>query len=219
MYGIAEPLESVLQQTKFRCPNGECPFKGDFETLAVCSSCMNLTDKLLIKKVDPDKQLNISLSHSKGARSVVTRRGDPIVQYSLPNDLYLDNSISMTMKGTANPAEVITQDRLDWQQKAMPFPTPGPVNLLGETLLPDSIPAVTSHEDKVRGVLRFNELIIRVDDDDEDDEDSGEDRNEDQGEDDSDEESDEDEEDQKTTGTALFVSSRTRVNFSRRFHI
>ena len=44
-YGLVQQYDTVVQQTSFKCPSGNCTW-SPFESLAVCSVCNNLTDQL-----------------------------------------------------------------------------------------------------------------------------------------------------------------------------
>lgn len=118
MYGIVQPLLSVSQQLNFTCPTGDCNYE-EFESLSVCSVCENLSSRLFNVKAGGGARLNISLDSSNPAVEVTER---PVLQYRLPNGLYLDNSVSLTMLGTTNQSRSITYQDIDtlvWSQSVI----------------------------------------------------------------------------------------------------
>ena len=61
-YGLVQQYDTVVQQTSFKCPSGNCTW-SPFESLAVCSVCNNLTDQLTAYAAPNDLWTDLYLSH------------------------------------------------------------------------------------------------------------------------------------------------------------
>lgn len=97
--GLTHPDDLVTQQTKYNCPSGNCTW-DIFQSLAVCSACIDLTDRL-----------------SRVIVPYLTSYGDPInmTVYQLPNGLSLTSVFEedsphtwMTGFGTSNHSQSIS---------------------------------------------------------------------------------------------------------------
>jgi len=99
MYGIVQTLEAVTQQARFSCPTGNC-FYPDLPSLSVCSACHDFTPTLELVQVPDSSRLKITLVSPNAAAA----HNWNIARYRLllPSILGLDNSVSLTMSGTAN---------------------------------------------------------------------------------------------------------------------
>lgn len=118
MYGIVQPLAAVTQQLNFTCPTGDCNYEV-FDSLSVCSACEDISSRLHRVEADPAARLNITLDTSNPGVSITEQ---PVLQYRLPNGLYLDNSVSLTMFGTTNQSKTVTQQDIDtliWSQSVI----------------------------------------------------------------------------------------------------
>ncbi|MCJ1347113.1 hypothetical protein MMC31_005334 [Peltigera leucophlebia] len=119
-YGLSQPDSLISQQTQRSCSSGNCTW-DTFTSLAVCSGCNDLTNKIEIEKVNPDEYpLVFSLDISNDVileHSVTTK-------YRLPNGLSGDSSIQMTAYGTSNETESVSftsHDTLIWSMTMMNF--------------------------------------------------------------------------------------------------
>ena len=114
IYGITQELPMVYQQTKYRCPSGFCTYPS-FTSLAVCNECKDISSRLFQLEVDGAKRLNLSLD----SHATFAIRGDPVTQYHLPNGMWLDNTVALTMYGTANQSNSMAFQHIDsliWSQ-------------------------------------------------------------------------------------------------------
>lgn len=118
-----QPYDVLVQQTSFACPTGNCTW-NPFESLAICSTCNNLTSQL-VKYSEPsylynDLQKRIAISYlTKNATSLQLPNGLYVnnvnrVPYHQPED-YPGNTLSeaveaifMTSFGTANASRTNT---------------------------------------------------------------------------------------------------------------
>jgi hypothetical protein len=115
MYGIVEPLVSVSQQASVNCPSGRCTYP-EFSSLSVCSACQDLSSTLTFVEAPDTTRLNISFDKSNPA---VVANPWNLIRYYLANGLYLDNTVGLTMFGTANASKSIAfqdKDTLIWSQ-------------------------------------------------------------------------------------------------------
>lgn len=115
MYGAVQDLQAVSQQVNFSCPSGSCIYPP-FESLSVCSRCEDLASKISVVEAPYRELLNISLDTTNSA---AVAKNENIVQYRLPNGLYLDNSAGLTMLGTVNASKSISFQAIDsliWSQ-------------------------------------------------------------------------------------------------------
>lgn len=116
-YGLSQPDSLISQQTQRSCSSGNCTW-DTFTSLAVCSGCNDLTNK--IENVNPDEYplaAYLGLSNALTVEQAVT-------QYRLPNGLSGDGSIQMTAYGTSNETESVSftsHDTLIWSMTMMNF--------------------------------------------------------------------------------------------------
>lgn len=121
LYGISQPDDRVTQQTKQSCPTGNCTW-APFRSLAVCSACNNLTDRLERGFSKMGAPLDIFLDpEPSGADALINTH--PNTEYRLPNGLLLDNmeyqncTTYMTGYGTSNASKSLSfssKDTLLW---------------------------------------------------------------------------------------------------------
>ena len=94
-FGLTQPDTPVVRQTKYQCPSGNCTW-DPFQSLAVCSGCTDLTDRLN----------RISLSDLESSRNET--------MYKLPNSLVLrswdiaPSFVLMTGFGTGNASQSVS---------------------------------------------------------------------------------------------------------------
>lgn len=74
--GLTQPDTSVAQQTNHNCPSGNCTW-DIFQSLAVCSACTDLTDRLI--KITVSFKTTCFNTHVN------------LIVYRLPNGLDLTN--------------------------------------------------------------------------------------------------------------------------------
>lgn len=84
-YGLVQQYDTVVQQTSFKCPSGNCTWSS-FESLAVCSVCNNLTDQLTAYAAP--NNLWVDLNPSQNPFTYVTPNATTI---RLPNGLFINN--------------------------------------------------------------------------------------------------------------------------------
>ncbi|MCJ1438974.1 hypothetical protein MMC27_008364 [Xylographa pallens] len=84
LYGLVEPIKSVVQQTLFTCPSGNCSW-DKFKSLAVCSACKNVSQILI--KASGWRGVLFDYLEADNAAAIA----GPMTEYSLPNGLYIDN--------------------------------------------------------------------------------------------------------------------------------
>lgn len=115
-FGLSQNLSDVSQQAPFACPSSNCTFPP-FTSLHVCHSCADLTPRITRGEADPRDRLNITLDPTAPGAAIADN--DPIVRYSLPNGLYLDNSADLTSLGTTNASLTLAHHNLTtliWSQ-------------------------------------------------------------------------------------------------------
>lgn len=139
LYGLEQPIHSVMQQVNFKCPTGNCTWPS-FESLAVCNRCTNLEGNLQPISTHGSQASFLDKDSTNYTRSVLSFLNG--TAFRLPNGLYLDNaneleygghswagSVWMTMLGTANASETIKAQEIDtliWSMsmiRARPDPT------------------------------------------------------------------------------------------------
>ena len=109
--GLTQPDTLVAQQTKYNCPSGNCTW-DTFQSLAVCSACIDITDRL-IRNIVPFVRLTTCFDTPVN-----------LTVFSLPNGLNLTNVLEkeppiawMTGFGTGNESQSISfgsKDTLIW---------------------------------------------------------------------------------------------------------
>lgn len=127
LYGLDQPLESVVQQGAFQCSTGNCTWPA-YESLAICNRCTNLDKQL--KRLTTDGALYVSLETDNGAAAATKDGG---TGFRLPNGLFIDNAngwvysepidkganagiygaVMMTTFGTGNASETVSMQDLD----------------------------------------------------------------------------------------------------------
>ncbi|KAL8916282.1 MAG: hypothetical protein Q9172_006372 [Xanthocarpia lactea] len=112
LYGVSQPDYRVTQQTNRSCPSANCTWTP-YQSLAVCSACNDLTDRLERGFSDKGAPLDIFLDPtSSGAYALENTK--PNTEYRLPNGLVLDNmedqksTTYMTGYGTSNSSESLS---------------------------------------------------------------------------------------------------------------
>ncbi|KAK5653985.1 hypothetical protein OQA88_7661 [Cercophora sp. LCS_1] len=133
MYGLIQPLAAVSQQANFSCPSGNCTYP-EFASLAVCSACADISNLITIDQVSSGSRMNISLD-----RTVTPPSADrtTITRYSLPNDLRLDNSLLLSLRGTTNASRSLAFPGLEtliWSQTILRHPPSTNTTYLGSSL-------------------------------------------------------------------------------------
>lgn len=83
LYGLNEPLNRVSQQLPVHCPTQNCTWPKSYESLAICSSCKDLSGQL--KRSEVNSQLASLLEVDNGAATA-----SPGAKFALSNGLYLD---------------------------------------------------------------------------------------------------------------------------------
>lgn len=117
-YGLSQPNSLISQQTQRSCPSGNCTW-DTFTSLAVCSSCNDLTNQIEKKDLGMTGPLSMYLDTTNPGALV-----GQITEYRLPNGLTGDSSILMTAYGTGNETESISftsHDTLIWSMTMMNF--------------------------------------------------------------------------------------------------
>jgi hypothetical protein len=127
LFGLDQPLKNVLQQGAFNCPAGNCTWP-EYESLAICNSCVDITDKL------ERHATNIGLYGllaTDNPALAVTFEGN--TAFRLPNGLFIENdngwvynedidkgandgvygAVMMTTLGTSNASETVSMQDLD----------------------------------------------------------------------------------------------------------
>lgn len=133
LFGLDQPLKNVIQQGTFNFPTGNCTWP-EYESLAICSSCVDITDKL------ERHTTNIGLSAllaTDNPAARVTYGGN--TAFRLPNGLFIENdngwvytedvneganddiygAVMMTTLGTGNASKTVSMQDLDTQIWAM----------------------------------------------------------------------------------------------------
>ncbi|KAL8646157.1 MAG: hypothetical protein Q9226_006990 [Calogaya cf. arnoldii] len=112
LYGISQPDDRITQQTNQSCPSANCTWTP-FQSLAVCSACNDLTDRLERGFSDKAAPLDIFLDPELYGASAL-KNTNPNTEYRLPNGLSLDNmehqnsTTYMTGYGTSNASESLS---------------------------------------------------------------------------------------------------------------
>lgn len=127
LFGLDQPLKNVVQQGAFNCPTGNCTWP-EYESLAICNSCVDITDKL------ERHTTNIGLSAllaTDNPAARVTFGGN--TAFRLPNGLFIENdngwvytedvnegdnddiygAVMMTTLGTGNASKTVSMQDLD----------------------------------------------------------------------------------------------------------
>ncbi|KAI9167933.1 hypothetical protein HJFPF1_04074 [Paramyrothecium foliicola] len=137
-FSLTSLQRAVEQQAQFDCPGTDCNF-DEFESLAVCSQCVDLNSRL----ERHNNGTGYQLSDYKWDQSSARMSPNSTV-YRLPNGLFLDNidndygvgdnMVYMTTSGTADPERSVAMGHIDtliWSQSmiralADPFASTGP---------------------------------------------------------------------------------------------
>lgn len=112
LYGLTNSLESVKQQTSYKCLSGNCTYPLS-ETLAVCSKCNDVGSSVKTSKKQ-DTPGVIMLDQSNLASTVAN-----LTRFQLPNGAWIDNGdgldpwLLMTWFGTANQSRTVSMQNLD----------------------------------------------------------------------------------------------------------
>ena len=117
-YGLSLSDASISQQTQRSCPFGNCTW-DTFRSLAICSACNDLTDRILKKDKGLTEPLAVGLDTTNGATYLAQ-----VTEYQLPNGLRGDDSTLMTAYGTGNQTDSISfasHDTLIWSIAIMNF--------------------------------------------------------------------------------------------------
>ncbi|KAK0644331.1 hypothetical protein B0T16DRAFT_309500, partial [Cercophora newfieldiana] len=129
-YGLAQPLEAVSQQTSYACSTANCTYP-DFTSLSVCNSCKDLSSQISHRQADVGNRLSFTLDRSNFGVFV-----DPtikfVLEYHLPNGLYIDNSVNLAMLGTAHPSHTVSHKHINtliWSQLVLRHRGPDPRSL------------------------------------------------------------------------------------------
>lgn len=116
--GLSQPDAYISQQTQHSCPVGNCTW-DTLRSLAVCSTCNDLTNQIVRKDMGETSPLAVYLSRTNPSSWVMH-----VIEYQLPNGLKGDSSILMTAFGTSNLTESISfasHDTLIWSMTMMNF--------------------------------------------------------------------------------------------------
>lgn len=114
--GLSQPDAYISQQTQHSCPVGNCTW-DTFRSLAVCSACNDLTNRIVTKDMGVTSPLAVYLARTNPATYLMQ-----VTEYQLPNGLRGDSSTLMTAFGTGNSTESITfasHDTLIWSMTMM----------------------------------------------------------------------------------------------------
>jgi hypothetical protein len=119
LYGLVQPYDTILQQTSFSCPSGNCTWLP-FESLAVCSVCNDIKDKIFSYQSMDDLWAILDSPSTPGSNSSKTT-------FEVPNGLLISNEdgltpmeifwVEMTSFGTGNATKTNTltdNDSLIW---------------------------------------------------------------------------------------------------------
>jgi hypothetical protein len=90
MYGLTQPLSSVIQQLPFQCPTGNCTWSA-FQSLAVCSVCNDVTSQL--ETIDG---LGDQYGDLTGGGAATTTNA---TEFRLPNGAYINNFDGVRFNG------------------------------------------------------------------------------------------------------------------------
>lgn len=127
LFGLDQPLKNVVQQGAFTCPTGNCTWPA-YESLAVCSSCVDITDKLE-RHASNIGLYGLLATDNPGL--AVTFEGN--TAFRLPNGLFIENdngwvyneeinkganddvfgAVMMTTLGTGNASKTVSMQDLD----------------------------------------------------------------------------------------------------------
>lgn len=127
LFGLDQPLNNVVQQGAFNCPTGNCTWP-EYESLAICSSCVDITDRL--ERHASNIGLYGLLAIDNPALAV-TFEGN--TAFRLPNGLFIENdngwvykedidkgandgvygAVMMTTLGTSNASKTVSMQDLD----------------------------------------------------------------------------------------------------------
>lgn len=116
--GLSQLDASILHQTRHFCSAGNCTW-DTFSSLAVCSACNDLTDRIVTK----DKGITVPLAVYLATRNPAAWLTQ-VTEYQLPNGLRGDGSTLMTAYDTGNSTESISfaaHDTLIWSMTMMNF--------------------------------------------------------------------------------------------------
>lgn len=101
-YGLSQPDSLISQQTQRSCPSGNCTW-DIFKSLAVCSRCNDITNK--IEKKDPRTNFPLTEYLDTANPEAIAQH---VTEYRLPNGRTGDSSVLMTAYGTGNETESIS---------------------------------------------------------------------------------------------------------------
>ncbi|KAK0639797.1 hypothetical protein B0T16DRAFT_337422 [Cercophora newfieldiana] len=121
MYGLVQSNDAVSQQAAFACPSGNCVYPP-YTSLSVCSACADLTSSIAVSQVASSTRMNITLDRAVNPPQIDR---DDIIRYSLPNGLFLDNSLEMTLRGTTNASRSLAFGNITtliWSQTMLRHP-------------------------------------------------------------------------------------------------
>jgi hypothetical protein len=95
MYGLTQPLDSVIQQLSFQCPTGNCSWPV-FESLAVCSVCNDVGSKLA--RLPGYGAMYSLLDKTNGGLQLVANQ----TRFGLPNGLQMENPTGFRYSGNGD---------------------------------------------------------------------------------------------------------------------
>ena len=116
--GLSQLDASILQQPRHFCSVGNCTW-DTFSSLAVCSACNDLTDRIVTEDKGDTTPLAVYLVTTNPSAWVTQ-----VTEYQLPNGFKGDSSTLMTAYGTGNASESISfaaHDTLIWSMTMMNF--------------------------------------------------------------------------------------------------
>lgn len=116
--GLSQADAYISQQNPHFCPSGNCTW-DTFMSLAVCSACNDVTNRVVTKDMGVTVPLAIDLDTTNPGLLQMH-----VIQYQLPNGLRGDRTTLMTAYGTGNLTESISfgsHDTLIWSMTMMNF--------------------------------------------------------------------------------------------------
>ncbi|KAI0468784.1 hypothetical protein F4859DRAFT_524337 [Xylaria cf. heliscus] len=172
--GLGESHEKVSQKVSFNCPTGNCTWLP-YESLAVCSTCTNITASL-------NRQVSYADSASLASTTIHHTEFEPGTAFILPNGLCIDNKngvqlyrppgspyngILMTTFGTGNASRTVGIKSLDTLIWSMTMIRAGPNPKNSSASWPDVPIAATecalfycinSYQSAVKAGILFQEV-------------------------------------------------------------
>lgn len=111
LFGLSSSRSSISQQAIARCSGAHCKWEP-YSSLSICSTCNNITNKLIITTTNYDEDHPISPQSTHFDRTSQSYLlGGEVTRFGFSNGLYIDNTtdaVSMVAYSTTNRSETVT---------------------------------------------------------------------------------------------------------------